>query len=194
MSDLRFLIFFKFTFIELFCIQVLSKDIKKGRSLGMIEIKANIGIFSNVLVEAARNLDKLGMHMWDIKKLKPDVLLKEYKIEDMKLCYENNELIGVYILQYGDKLFWSDDNSDFAVIHKLALLPEHKGKGYGRKLMATVDDICKSNNINSIRLNCGTFRTNLRKFYESCGFKAVDRVFIDNRDQMRYRKELLWRM
>lgn len=61
MSDLRFLIFFKFTFIELFCIQVLSKDIKKGRSLGMIEIKANIGIFSNVLVEAARNLDKLGM-------------------------------------------------------------------------------------------------------------------------------------
>lgn len=65
MSDLRFLIFFKFTFIELFCIQVLSKDIKKGRSLGMIEIKdvnkTNIGIFSNVLVEAARNLDKLGM-------------------------------------------------------------------------------------------------------------------------------------
>ena len=164
----------------------------------MIEVidvnESNIDVFSEVLIKAAKNLDELGMHMWDTKKLKPDVLLKEYKIEDMKLCYENNQLIGVYILQNGDKLFWCEDTSDFAVIHKLALLPEHKGKGYGRKLMATADDICKANNIHSIRLNCGTFRSNLRKFYESCGFKAVDRVFIDNRDQMRYRKELHWPM
>ncbi|NRY14304.1 hypothetical protein DE162_003063 [Clostridium beijerinckii] len=50
--------------------------------------------------------------------------------------------------------------------------------------------MCKEHSVKWLRLNCGTFRDRLRNFYESNGFKMVDRVFIDNRDQIRYEKFL----
>lgn len=130
--------------------------------------------------------------MWKVSDLSVQKLLEKYRLEEMKLCYDNSKLIGVYIIQLHDPLFWlelKENQSGF--LHKLAVCREYREKGYGRKLIRSAELLCKEQNIEWLRLNCGTFRPRLRNFYESAGFKMLDRVFIDNRDQIRYFKKLV---
>lgn len=151
----------------------------------------NIETFSKVLTEAAKWLDSSGQSMWKVKDLTVDELLKKYDIEEMKLCYESGDLVGVYVLQWYDPLFWAElKKYESGILHKLAVCRGYRGMGYGKKIIESAEHVCKSNGVNSLRLNCGTFRPKLRNFYESAGFKMVDRVFIDNRDQIRYCKSI----
>lgn len=129
--------------------------------------------------------------MWKAEDLTVEELLKKYAIEDMKLCYENGDLIGVFILQWYDALFWSElGENDSGIIHKLAVSREYSKQGYGKKILESAEELCKKRGVYSLRLNCGTARLRLRNFYEQAGFNMLDRVFIDNRDQIRYIKTL----
>lgn len=151
----------------------------------------NIKLFSKVLTDSAKWLDSIGQSMWKVKNLSPAELLKNYDITEMKLCYEDEKLVGVYILQFYDPLFWSElKKNETGVIHKLAVSGDCRKQGYGRQIIESAELLCRKQGIKSLRLNCGTFRSRLRNFYESVGFEMVDRVFIDNRDQIRYYKEL----
>ena len=152
----------------------------------------NIEEFSNVLLEAAEWLESKGLVMWNPKKMISKELLKQYSINEMKLCYDNNELIGVYVLQWNDSLFWpevKENTSGF--LHKLAIRRKYSSMGYGKKIVESAETICRNKKIESLKLNCGTKRPQLRSFYESLGFQMSDRVFIDNRDQIRYEKKLI---
>ncbi|MDP4094580.1 MAG: GNAT family N-acetyltransferase [Bacillota bacterium] len=152
----------------------------------------NLQLFSNVLIEAAEWLSSIGKPMWKASDLSTQKLLEKYSIEEMKLCYENKSLLGVYIIQWLDPLFWPElKKDDSGYLHKLAVCREHSGKEYGRKLIQSAEQLCKERNIKWLRLNCGTYRQKLRNFYENAGFKMLDRVFVDNRDQIRYIKEIV---
>jgi GNAT superfamily N-acetyltransferase len=152
----------------------------------------NVEIFSKVLIEASEWLSSIGQSMWKIDDLTIQNLLKKYRLDEMKLCYDNGNLIGVYIIQWHDPLFWSElKENESGYLHKLSVCREYSGKGYGRKLIQSAEFLCKERKVEWLRLNCGTFRPRLRNFYESEGFKVLDRVFIDNRDQVRYTKKLV---
>ena len=151
----------------------------------------NIELFSNVLMESAKWLESIEQSMWKAKDLTVKELIKKYDIDEMKLCYESGDLIGVFILQWYDPLFWLELNkSESGILHKIAVCREYSKMGYGKKMIESAELLCKNDGVNELRLNCGTFRPRLRNFYESVGFIMVDRVFIDNRDQIRYQKSI----
>jgi GNAT superfamily N-acetyltransferase len=141
---------------------------------------------------SAKWLNSINQPMWKYEDVTSKESLKKYCLEDMKLCYENGNLIGVYILQWQDPLFWPNlKENESGIIHKLAVCRENAKRGFGSKMIESAESACKERNIKWLRLNCGTFRSRLRNFYESNGFKMVDRVFVDNRDQIRYEKSIL---
>ncbi len=151
----------------------------------------NIEIFSRVLKDAAVWLNSVNQPMWKYADITSAALMKQYRVEDMKLCYEQGSLIGVYVLQWHDPLFWaSSPENEAGILHKVAVCRQSAKQGYGSKMIESAERICQERKIQCLRLNCGTLRHRLRNFYESNGFKAVDRVFIDNRDQIRYEKFL----
>lgn len=151
----------------------------------------NINLFSQILIESAKWLEARDETMWKENDLTPDELLKRYSINDMRICFEDESPVGVFVLQWYDPLFWADLNKyDSGILHKLAISNKYRGKGYGKKVIEYAEEICKNNNVKSLRLNCGTHRPRLRDFYEEAGFKMVDRVFMDNKDQIRYIKEI----
>lgn len=160
--------------------------------MNVITVSADkVEIFSRVLVKAAQWLDSIGRSMWQVSDLSVQKLLEKYNMEEMKLCYDDGNLIGVYVIQWHDPLFWPElIENESGFLHKLAVCREYNGKGYGRQLIRSAEQLCKEQHIGWLRLNCGTFRPRLRSFYERAGFEMLDRVHIDNRDQIRYLKAL----
>ncbi|MFD6432649.1 GNAT family N-acetyltransferase [Streptomyces venezuelae] len=61
-------------------------------------------------------------------------------------------------------------------LYTVMVHPRHQGKGYGRDLMAAVEDAARSlEGTDAIRLTCRG-GTGLEHFYGSCGYKEVGRV------------------
>ncbi|RNG18964.1 GNAT family N-acetyltransferase [Streptomyces botrytidirepellens] len=61
-------------------------------------------------------------------------------------------------------------------LYSVMVHPSHQGKGYGRDLMAAVEDAARGmDGIQGIRLTCRG-GTGVDRFYASCGYKEVGRV------------------
>ncbi|MFD9035975.1 GNAT family N-acetyltransferase [Streptomyces sp. NPDC059567] len=61
-------------------------------------------------------------------------------------------------------------------LYTVMVHPSHQGKGYGRDLMAAVEDAVRGfDGIEAIRLTCRG-GTGVDRFYGSCGYKEVGRV------------------
>lgn len=56
--------------------------------------------------------------------------------------------------------------------------PEHRGQGIGKQLMSAVEDFARASNLKAIRLNTPTWQG--VGFYETCGYKEMGRVPLDD--------------
>lgn len=63
-------------------------------------------------------------------------------------------------------------------IHKIYLLPETQGKGYGRIVFESIEKLATENNSKEMLLNVNRFNTALN-FYQKLGFKIKEEVNIE---------------
>ncbi|UNY99928.1 GNAT family N-acetyltransferase [Zhouia spongiae] len=77
----------------------------------------------------------------------------------------------------------TSNNRNHIYIHRLAVHPDHQGKGYAQMLMDHAEDHAKQNGYESVRLD--TFSKNLRnqKFYELRGYKRLDKIFFPEKSE-----------
>lgn len=69
-------------------------------------------------------------------------------------------------------------------VNVLAALPQHRGKGYGSKLLKLAEEIADNNNLSGLSLIVADKNLRARKLYESCGFVEKSRkpIIRDNWD------------
>lgn len=88
------------------------------------------------------------------------------------LVYEDNNCIGFASYEHN----YSDKN--VTRLHKIYLLPEAQGKGVGKLLIDSVEELAKENDSIAISLNVNKFNKAL-SFYQKIGFKVVDEEVIE---------------
>ncbi|MFM2367816.1 MAG: hypothetical protein RL619_112 [Bacteroidota bacterium] len=64
-------------------------------------------------------------------------------------------------------------NKNVTRLHKIYLLPEAQGKGAGKLLIGTIENLAKENNSVAISLNVNKFNKAFT-FYQKLGFEIVD--------------------
>lgn len=63
-------------------------------------------------------------------------------------------------------------------IHKIYLLPETQGKGYGKKVFEFIEKLASENNSKELLLNVNRFNTALN-FYKKLGFEIKEEVNVE---------------
>ncbi len=74
-------------------------------------------------------------------------------------------------------------------ITNIAVLPEYRGKGFGKKLVMEIINVANKNMIDQIFLEVRESNTIAQKLYESCGFKLISRrkrYYKDGEDALIY--------
>jgi len=69
-------------------------------------------------------------------------------------------------------------NEAVTKIHKIYLLPETQGKGYGKKVFESIEELAAENNSSHLLLNVNRFNTALN-FYKKMGFEIKETVDIE---------------
>jgi ribosomal protein S18 acetylase RimI-like enzyme len=77
-------------------------------------------------------------------------------------------------------------NGKEASIYSVEVLPTHRGKGYGKRLVESAIEACKQKSCNFIELNTEVDNTVANNLYQSLGFELMGNKFTFNN----YRKYL----
>lgn len=85
----------------------------------------------------------------------------------------NEEVIGMFRIQYEDELFWGKRIEKAGYIHSFTTNRRYKGVGIGYKILKIVEEKLKNEGIGLLRLDCSSRVSDLCRYYEKYGFKVV---------------------
>jgi len=130
-------------------------------------------VVEDILVEASRWVDSLGVVMWDEGELDAARIAAEAAAGQFVIAEVDGDAAGVIRFQLEDLLFWPDLPSpqESAFVHRLAVRRKFKGQGVSDALLAWSVDRARSLGKRHLRLDCDESRPKLRALYERLGFR-----------------------
>jgi GNAT superfamily N-acetyltransferase len=131
-------------------------------------------VASSLLQQVALDLDLRNKGLWSQKQVEESELRKNYKLDELFLLTDSSNILGMVFIQESDPLFWPEVEENKSIfLHKLAVLPGHKGRGFGRCIIELSIDIARLRGLEWVRLDCDV-RPELIKYYEKNGFSLVN--------------------
>ncbi|MCP4440313.1 MAG: GNAT family N-acetyltransferase [Aureispira sp.] len=127
-------------------------------------------------------LQQMGLqHQW--YDFYPPVSTIQQDIEEQTLfvLQNNTDLMGVMVLnevQFKgyEEVDWQHQGDRILVIHRIAVAPQHQGKGYARKLLQFAENHAKKHNYTAIRLDAYSQNSRLLKFYTRMDYQRTKEV------------------
>ena len=123
-------------------------------------------------------MEQNNIHQWD--EIYPDKAILEEDITKnlMYIGKIDNSIAVCFVLsEECDEEYkngaWKYPNARFNVIHRLCVNPEFQNKGIATETMKYIENICKSEGYDSIRLDCFTENPYSRKLYDKAGYSVV---------------------
>jgi GNAT superfamily N-acetyltransferase len=133
---------------------------------------ADAGVIEDMLVEAARWVDALGIVMWEANELSPEAIRAEVAAGQFVLADREGEPAGALRFQTEDLLFWPDIPQDrSAFVHRLVVRRRFKGQGVSTALLEWAAGHARALGKTHLRLDCDAGRPKLRALYERFGFR-----------------------
>lgn len=134
-------------------------------------------IFS-VYQKAIITMEKNNIHQWD--DIYPDkaILAEDIDKNQFYIGFEGSEIAVCFALsEECDQEYkngaWKYPNARFNVIHRLCVNPDFQNRGIAAKTLDYIENLCRTQGYESIRLDCFTQNPYSRRLYEKAGYSIV---------------------
>jgi GNAT superfamily N-acetyltransferase len=129
-------------------------------------------VVHEMLIEAARWVDALGIVMWEDGELDADLVRIEIAAGLFFLARVDGRPAGAIRFQIEDLLFWPDiPQHDSAFVHRLVVTRRYRAQGISTALLAWAVQHARALGKRTLRLDCDADRPKLRALYERFGFR-----------------------
>ena len=153
--------------------------------------KGTLQDIDNILLltkTCAQDMISKNIFQWNEYYPNKNAFLKDLSRNELYVLDVENTLVGcITISIFMDEIYkpvlWLTPNKNNIYIHRLAVHPNHQGKGYAQQLMDYAEIFAVKNNNTSIRLD--TFSQNPRnqKFYELRGYKKLEEIYFPKQSE-----------
>ena len=130
----------------------------------------------------AQDMISRGILQWNEHYPSAKVFTEDIKKDRLYVLEQDSKIIGIIALctdidEEYKAVTWLTDHDHSLYVHRLAVHPDHQGKGNARKLMDFAEQHARVHGFSSIRLD--TFSQNKRnqRFYEQRGYTRLDDVY-----------------
>ena len=147
----------------------------------MIYSKANTNqineVFS-VFSAAIINMEKQEIHQWDEIYPDKEIIAEDIARNQMYIGKIDNKITVCFVLseEYDEEYKngkWQWPDARFCIIHRLCVSPDFQNRGIAAETLKYIENLCKSQGYDSIRLDCFTENPYSRKLYEKAGYSVV---------------------
>ena len=150
--------------------------IQKAKLLELPEIH-------NLTKACGQYLAAQGIFQWNEHYPSESVLKADVERGELFVYKEQENLIGIMALttimdpEYAS-VSWLSPSENNLYVHRLAIAPEHQGKGHARKLMAFAETYARESRFSSIRLDTFSQNKKNQNFYEKRGYSKLEEIFL----------------
>jgi GNAT superfamily N-acetyltransferase len=138
-------------------------------------VAGDAAAIEDMLLEAARWVDALGVVMWEEGELDSQRIAGEVAAGQFFVAEVGGELAGGVRFQLEDQLFWPDlEGDDSAFVHRLVVRRPFKGQGVSTALLDWAASHARALGKRFLRLDCDADRPKVRAVYERYGFQLHD--------------------
>ncbi len=152
-------------------LRILKLEYSKADITQLDEI---FSLYSNAII----TMEKADIHQWD--EIYPDkaILAEDISKQQMYIGKEGQNIAICFVLsEECDEEYkngnWNWPDTRFTVIHRLCVNPAFQNQGIAAKSLKYIENLCKSQGYNSIRLDCFTENPYSRKLYDKTGYSVV---------------------
>jgi GNAT superfamily N-acetyltransferase len=132
----------------------------------------DVEVVSDILKEAARWLEQMGMPLWRQGELEPERIAADVAAGLFFLAECSGDPAGTMKFQLDDPVFWSDaQQGEAAYVHRLAVRRGYAGAGLSAALLSWAVSRTRAHVRRYLRLDCDASRPRLRAVYERFGFR-----------------------
>lgn len=149
---------------------------------------SDIPIILSICNSCAKHMISKGIYQWNELYPNEAAFRNDVERQELYVYLKEDKLIGCIVIStYMDEEYksvkWLTDDNNSIYIHRLAVHPEHQGKGYAQEMMSFAESLARKNKMISIRLD--TFSQNKRnqEFYEQRGYTKLEDIFFPNQSE-----------
>tara|TARA_B100001113_G_scaffold353342_1_gene357282 strand:+ start:400 stop:900 length:501 start_codon:yes stop_codon:yes gene_type:complete len=137
-----------------------------------------------------------GKHMisqnifqWNEEYPNLEVFKKDLENQSLYVIELESKIVGcVCISEKMDAVYkevkWLTPDSKNMYVHRLAIDPKFQGKGLAIKLMSYAEDLAKTKDFKSMRLDTFSKNPKNNKFYNLQGYKKLGKIFYRSQSDM----------
>ena len=138
------------------------------------QIEAIFSVYQNAIITMENN----NIHQWD--EIYPDkaILVEDIARNQFYVGTEGSDIAVCFVLsEECDEEYkngeWKYPDARFNVIHRLCVNPDFQNQGIAAKTLEYIENLCKSQGYESIRLDCFTQNPYSKRLYEKAGYSVV---------------------
>jgi ribosomal protein S18 acetylase RimI-like enzyme len=118
-----------------------------------------------------------------------EVFKKDIEKQSLYVIELESKIVGcVCISEKMDAVYkkvkWLTPDTKNMYVHRLAIDPKYQGKGLAIKLMSYAEDLAKTKDFKSIRLDTFSKNPKNNKFYNLQGYKKLGKIFYRSQSDM----------
>lgn len=139
----------------------------------------------NIIIKIFRNAIKVmnnnNIYQWDDIYPTNENLEQDVFNGQMYVGIKDGEIVSALVInneceeEYKNGN-WRYDNGKFAVVHRLCVNPIYQNKGVGKDTMIKIEEILKTEGIQSIRLDTFSLNPDALRLYQTLGYQKVGEV------------------
>ncbi|HJS01187.1 MAG TPA: GNAT family N-acetyltransferase [Flavobacterium sp.] len=142
-----------------------------------------------------RQLD--GSQQWQDGYPNVDVVKNDIQKEAAYVLTENNVIVGYASIVFNDEPAYNQldgkwlSNSDFVVLHRLAISENHLGKGLAKKILLFTEELALENNIFSIKVDTNFDNNAMLHIFEKLNYVYCGEVEFRGSKRKAFEKTLI---
>lgn len=130
---------------------------------------------------AIKHMDDMGINQWDEIYPSEDIIKEDIVNTEMYIGLINSTIASAFTLsQRHDKEYengnWRYDDLRYSVIHRLCVNPTYQNKRVGTQTMKFIEDILRSENVETVRLDAFSQNPAALRLYKKLGYNKVGEV------------------
>jgi len=148
---------------------------------------SDIDKIMNIIKQAQQYLKDKGVDQWQDNYPNFDVIKDDIEKRKGYVLETDGKVVATVAVSYNDEKTYEKiydgkwiTESDYAVIHRIAVDNNYKGKRLSSLIISEIEKMCLKRNIHSIKIDTHKQNESMKKMLNNNGFKYCGIIYLEN--------------
>ena len=140
-----------------------------------------------IVKQAQEYFKSQGIDQWQNNYPNDEVINNDINNGESYVMLDGDDIVATTVISFAKEKSYENildgkwiTNGDYGVIHRIAVENAHKGKGLSHKIIKYAEEVCKQNNIHSIKVDTHEDNILMQSLLKKNGFEYCGIVYLED--------------